>query len=334
MKPRSGGRALALFLAVGLTSCDRLADLVPKKKDSQGPRVAPPTTQPEVKALIDEGRADEALARLERSAPDADTLYWQGVAWAKKAETAPLPTPPPPPSPAVRGAPPPVAPEFKPEELTAVDFFEKALQKRADHAGASLALAELLSPHAARRYAAEQEAAKKPRRGPRPQPTEAPVPEGPDYSPGRIIQLYQGVIQADPTASAPVDSFVRFCLRVGRIEEADGALRELIRRDKEKSEPIVRYGDFLLHDRKEPLLAIEQYRQALMWSPDDAFTKTKIADIYINMGVESYSKLEYAAADARFRDALKYVTDPRSPQAIKVQDYLRKLGSIRKPPAH
>ena len=51
------------------------------------------------KALLDAGQLDGALAELQKAPADPDALYYQGLVWAKKAETAPLPTPPPPPSP-------------------------------------------------------------------------------------------------------------------------------------------------------------------------------------------------------------------------------------------
>ena len=109
-------------------------------------------------------------------------------------------------------------------------------------------------------------------------------------------------------------------------------MKELVRRDKEKPEPLVRYGDFLNDVKKDPQAAMEQYNQALMWKPDDPTAKSRIADIYINMGIDNYSKLQYAAAEARFKDASRYVTDPHSPQALKIQDYMGKLGAIRKLP--
>ncbi|HWX25055.1 MAG TPA: hypothetical protein VN083_08440 [Vicinamibacteria bacterium] len=334
--------AVLLGVAVLCPGCDRLAQLVPQKgQASPAPEArgaAPARGNSDVRSLIEQGRADEALAKLQSAPADADTLAWQGMAWAKKAETAPLPTPPPPDSPPARGAPPPVAPEFKPEELTAIDFFAKALEQRADHPRASLGLAMLLTPHAARHYELEAAKAKRApvKRGARTAPLEIPpaVTEGPDASVDRVIRLFQSAVQGEPASAEPAEAYVRFCLRVGRLDEADAALRELVKRDKEKPEPFVRYGDFLAQDRKDPQLALEQYRQALIWNPDDPVVKSKIADIYINMGIESYSKLQYAAAEARFGDAAKYVTDPRSPQGLKIQDYTLKLGAIRKLPPH
>jgi tetratricopeptide (TPR) repeat protein len=338
------------FVSLVLVSCgcDKIAKLIadrqkPAESPGAEPSVAPVVGQArgaDVGALIAAGRADEALAQLQAAPATADTPYWQGVAWAKKAEAAPLPTPPPPPSPAVRGTPAPLAPEFKPEELTAVDFFEKALQQRADHPRASLDLARLLTPHTARRYDFEQAAKGKrpapPKKGARPQPVETPgdVREGPDFSVTRVAQLYQAALQGAPNKIEPVEAYVKFCMRVGLLDEADAALRELVKRDREKPEPLIRYGDFLGEVRKDPQAALEQYRQALIWSPDNSATKARIADIYITMGIENYSKLQYAAAESRFNEAAKYVTDSRSPQGLKIQDYMGKLGAIRKLPTH
>jgi tetratricopeptide (TPR) repeat protein len=345
MSTRALGGVLLGVLVLSLPGCDQVKKaLADRQKTPPSPAAvgagpsgtaAPQGEGAEVAALIAQGRADAALVKLQTAPQSADTLYWQGVAWAKKAETAPLPTPPPPPVPAVRGAPAPVAPEFKPEELSAIDAFEKAIQQRADHAGASLALAQLLAPHSARRYELEQGALKnkKPvRRGTAPPLVEAPLAEGPDFSVTRVAQLYRAAVQGDEVKTDAIEAYVKFCMRVQLLDEADSALKELIRRDKEKPEPLVRYGDFLAQVKNDPQGAIEQYRQALIWKPEDPAAKARIADIYINMGIDNYSKLQYAAAEARFNDASRLVTDPQSPQGLKIRDYLGKLGAIRKLP--
>ncbi len=81
--------------------------------------------------------------------------------------------------------------------------------------------------------------------------------------------------------------------------------------------------------KKDPDGAIEQYRQALIWKPDDEATRAKIAGIYIDMGAEAYAQKQYAIAQSRFADAAKYVTDKASPQGQEVQDYLARLREIR-----
>ena len=48
----------------------------------------------EPRALVDEGRFDDAIAHLGASS-DAEALYLLGRAWAGKAQTAPVPTPAP-----------------------------------------------------------------------------------------------------------------------------------------------------------------------------------------------------------------------------------------------
>src|SRR5439155_9836892 len=109
------------------------------------------------------------------------------------AETAPLPTPPPPPSPLARGAEPPAAPEFKPEEIQAVSLFEKAIAAQPDDPRPHLALAELLAPHAIHRREVEEQAAwrKKPVRGKAkatPPPAPTPDPSGIDYGVERVVR--------------------------------------------------------------------------------------------------------------------------------------------------
>jgi hypothetical protein len=77
------------------------------------------------------------------------------------------------------------------------------------------------------------------------------------------------------------------------------------------------------------MAAVDQYRQALIWRPDDDETRGKIADVFIAQGIAHYQKQEYAVAEARFAEADKYVTDRTTPRGIKIQDYLGRLRSIR-----
>jgi hypothetical protein len=91
--------------------------------------------------MIDAGRLQEAEQQLSGRSQDAETLYLTGRLWAKKAVTAPLPTPPPAASPLPRGAQLPPAPEFKPEEIQAVSYNEKAVAARPDYAAAHVGLA-------------------------------------------------------------------------------------------------------------------------------------------------------------------------------------------------
>ena len=278
------------------------------------------------------GGGGPASGQIEHANPSYD----EGVSWARKAETAPLPTPPPPPSPLPRGAEPPAAPEFKPEEIQAVSFFEKAIAAQPDDPRPHLAVAELLAPHALHRREIQEQAAytrKKPARGKAakatPAPVQTPDPSGIDYGVERIVRDYGAAIQNDPQARQPVEALVAFAVHVGDLEAAEGALQELVKRVKESPEPFLRYGDFLLNVKKDPEAAIEQYRQALIWRPDDEATRAKVAGIYIDMGSQAYGQKQYGIAQSRFSEASKYVTDKGSAQGLKVQDYLGRLREIR-----
>jgi tetratricopeptide (TPR) repeat protein len=267
-------------------------------------------------------------------AEHANALFDEGASWAKKAETAPLPTPPPVLSPLPKGAEPPPAPEFKPEEVQAVSFFEKAIAAQPDDPRPHMALAVLLAPHAVHRLEVEEQAAwrKKPVRGKvkaTPPPVPTPDPSGIDYSVGRIVRSYEAAIQNSPNTRQPVESLIDFAVQVKDLEAAEGALQELVKRVKESPEPFLRYGDFLLNVKKDPEGAIEQYRQALIWRPDDEATRAKVAGIYIDMGADAYGQKQYGIAQSRFVDAAKYVTDKTSPQGLKLQDYQRRLREIR-----
>jgi tetratricopeptide (TPR) repeat protein len=309
---------LTLALGVG---CRR-----PASQSAQQSRPAGASSTPvdQARRLLASGDADGALALVAQSS-DPESLCLQGAAWTKKAELAPLPTPPPA-EPGTRGGPPP-APEFKPEELKAVEAFERVLEGQPGSGCANLGLADLLAPHALRLHAAQAQASRRRRAA----PPAAMQEGGPDYRPERVLQAYRAAVQADMAAAEPVERMVAFALQVDSLDDADQGLQELLRREREKPEPLVRYGDFLLTQKKNSLGAIEQYRQALIWRPDDPATKAKIADIYIGQAIDAYSKNQYAVADARLRDAQKYVTDPVSPQGLKIRDYMGKLNAIRQP---
>jgi tetratricopeptide (TPR) repeat protein len=171
------------------------------------------------------------------------------------------------------------------------------------------------------------------RRGRRPaRPDEVPPAEpGPDYSAERVLRAFRSASQGDANARPAIEALIAFAVKIGRLDEAQAGFDELIRRDRESPEPLVRYGDFLVNQKKDVQAGIEAYRQALIWRPDDEATKMKIADIYITMGIEHYKRGEWAAAEARFTDAEKWVTDRTSPQGLKIQDHQARLRQIRRP---
>ena len=286
----------------------------------------------EARQFLAQGQPDAALARLQ-GATDPESLLLQGRAWAKKAETAPAPTPPPTASPAPRGATPPLPPEFKFEELQAVDCFERAVAARPDLGAGHLALAELLGPHAlARLQRVPAPASRRPaRRGATPAPLPSAVP-GPDASPARILREYRLAAQAD-SATQVVEAWILFATSAGGLEDAEAALQELVKRVKERPEPFVRYGDFLLASKKDPEGAIAQYRQALIWRADDDAVKTKVADIYLGLAADHLGRREYASAEVQIREAQKYVSNRTSPQGLKLQELQAEVAQIRgRPP--
>jgi len=303
-----------------------------KPPESSAPAPAQPapvagSASSEAEALFERGQLDDALGRLDGFSADADSLALLGAIWAKKAESAPLPTPPPPLPGAKKGALPP-APEFKEEELTALGFFEKALAAQPGHVRASLGLAELLAPHTLRRHDLGQAGQRK--KGARAAP-EAPI-VGPDFSAERVTQAYKAAVVGDSPAKEPPERLLAFAVRADRLEDAEWALGKMVERDKEKPEPLIRYGDFLLQQKKDPRAAIDRYREALIWRPDDEATLAKVADIYIAEGIDAYTKEQYGVAQSRLLEAQKFVHNPNSPQGLRIKDYLSKLGSIRQNP--
>jgi tetratricopeptide (TPR) repeat protein len=256
------------------------------------------------RALVDERRFDEAIAVLPDEA-DAEALYLLGRAWAGKAETAPLPTP-------VPGASVPTDSLLKPEEQRALAFLERAVAARPDHAGAHLAIAELLAPHAL-------VAAGRGRRG---------GPAG-EASVDRVLRSYGQAVQADPAGTIAVEAMIRFAIRAGRVAEADGGFQELVRRRREDPDLLVRYGDFLAGPGGNAEGALAQYAQALMWRPDDAATRLKMAEIHLTAATALLEQQQYVAAEARLRDARRFVADPASAQATRLRELEGRLREIR-----
>ena len=327
------GRGLVALLLL-LTACQ--APGTGSGSGSGGGGKEPPDALAEARQFLAQGQPDAALARLQ-GAGDPNALLLQGQAWAKKAQTAPLPTAPPVASPAPRGAVP-SAPEFKPEELQALDFFERAVAARPDLGAAHLALAELLGPHAlarVQRVAATAKSAgggRRPaRRGAPPEPVPSAVP-GPDASPARVLREYRLAAQADPS-NGIVEAWILFATSAGGLDDAEAALQELVKRIKERPEPFVRYGDFLLATKKDPEAAIAQYRQALIWRADDESVKAKVADIYLGMAADHLSRHEYSSAEVQIKEAQKYVANRASPQGLKLQELQAEVALIRgRPP--
>jgi tetratricopeptide (TPR) repeat protein len=320
--------AAAAACLAAVVACKQLG-LGGEEKPSGAPSAAPS----EVGALIDQGRLDEALAKVE-GGQDGESLYWQGKVWAKKAETAPLPTPPPVANPLPRGASLPPAPEFKNEEKQAIALFERSIAADPGSARPHVALAELLAPHALRR-ASVRNAAAETGRGRRGRRAPAPVAEplgdtgGVDASVDRVIRAYQFALQADPASPTLPAALAGFGLQAGRVDAAEIGYQEQLKRQREKPEPFIQYGDFLANHKHDQMAAIEQYRQALIWRSDDDATRGKIAEIYLARGAERFNQQQFAGAEQEFNQAAKWITDRTSPQAQRLNGYLERMREIR-----
>ena len=205
-------------------------------------------------------------------------------------------------------------------------------------APAHLALAQLLAPHAIRFHERQQEAqAARPReasarrRPGRGAPSEPPLPTpepGVDYSPERVAREYTLAMRGD-SGRPSVEALIAFAVKTGRLDDAELGYQELIRRVKESGEPLAKYGDFLVREKKDPVAAIEQYRQALIWSPSDDVTRSKLANIFLTRGLDYFNQQHYAMADAQFTEAAKYIADRDSPQGRILTEHQAKLREIR-----
>jgi tetratricopeptide (TPR) repeat protein len=262
-----------------------------------------------VQELIRAHKYDEAIARVGEGA-DAESLYLLGLAWAGKAESAPIPTPA-----GTAGS----GEVWKPEELRALELLQRAVAARPDHAGAHRAIAELLAPHALERLRSGRPAAH----------PAAPAADGPDASVERVLRAYGDAVQADPAATEAAADLVRFATAAGRLAEADAAYRELLRRQREDPGLLVRYGDFLAGPMGQPDAALAQYAQALMWRPDDAATRVKVAEIHLQAAAGCLQRHEYLPAEARLKEARRAGVDPSSPQTARLRELEQVLRDIR-----
>jgi tetratricopeptide (TPR) repeat protein len=261
----------------------------------------------EARSLMEQGRLDEALARLEGAASEPEVIFVQGQIWAKKAALAP------PPEPEAEGEP---VPELKLEERNALAFFETLTAAVPNHAGAHLAIAELLEPHALKRLEEPRS-----RRGRRPAPT--PDPEQPDFSAARIVREIDAAIAADGSP-VPVEALIRFCAAAKDLDCAERGYRMLPDRQPESAVPHRRLGDFLLDEREDPDAAVQQYDLALVWAPDDsaedAEIRAKVVDIYLGRAEEQLNQRRWAVADQAIKSARKYIRDAGSPQARRAAE--------------
>ena len=295
-----------LILAIG---CDKLPPFPGKQQatPAAAPVAAAPKPIAEGKALMDQGQFDAALAKLQELPEDPAGLYYQALIHVRRGAATPLPEV-----------------GFRDEDKLAAQCFEKAIAAKPEFAGAHLGLAELLFPYA-KRHAAPPPG--KRRGGPKP-PT--PAPDDPDVSPERVARAYQAAVANDKTSKTSLEALLRFAKEMKRPEAAEPVYLEMLARDKESAEPHIAYGDFLANEKKDRLKAIEQYQLALVWKPQDPLPKDKICDIYIDWAVEHFSKDENANAEARIKDAQKFVAGPDTPQAQRIRELQGKLAARRR----
>ena len=173
----------------------------------------------------------------------------------------------------------------------------------------------------------EASARRRPGRGATPEPLATPEP-GVDYSPERVAREYTLAMRGD-SGRPSVEALIAFAVKTGRLDDAEVGYQELVRRVKESGEPLAMYGDFLVRDKKDPVTAIEQYRQALIWSPNDDVTRSKLANIFLTRGLDYFNEQQYAMADAQFTEAAKYIPDRDSPQGRILTEHQAKLREIR-----
>lgn len=278
----------------------------------------------EGRRLLDSGQVDAAIAQLQGAGAAPETQYFLGRAWARKAETAPLPTPPPVP-PGHKGPRPP-APEFKPEEIEAVAAYERAISARPAYGEAHAALADLLSPHALRRHEREKAETARARVGRGASPSPDPV----DFGPDRVIREYEAASGETSLARYALETLAAFASRTGRHDAVRRAYQGLLQREPQDTATMMRFAEFLLAEAKAPLEAIDVYGQVLLLKPGDAATEARVGQIYLDLAAQALSQDQYAVAQAHLQQAARHVTDRGSPLGRRLEEYQKRLQAFRR----
>jgi hypothetical protein len=139
---------------------------------------------------------------------------------------------------------------------------------------------------------------------------------------------YRAAVTASPQDMALLDELYAFAVRCGQWDAADWALQQGVARDRENPDRLVRYGDFLADVKKSDEAAIAAYQQALLWRPDDAAVKSKIAEIKLAQGAAHDRANERALAETGYREALKFAP-PGSDVHARIQAELQRLKALR-----
>jgi tetratricopeptide (TPR) repeat protein len=214
---------------------------------------------------------------------------------------------------------------YRPEDKNAAILLERAIAAKPEFAAAHFALAGVLSPYAEQRHGP---ARKKPARA-----AAAAAPDDPDASPERVARAYQAAVKHDKSSRAPIDALIKWGREMKRPDDADMAYREMLEREKEGASAHITYADFLANEKKDRVRAIEEYKLALVWTPQDAVPnvpKQRIGDTYVEWAEEHFEKGEWANAAARLKDAEKWVTDPASATGQRQRVLQAKLAEIRR----
>jgi tetratricopeptide (TPR) repeat protein len=292
-----GRSSLLLCVAIaGGVACQ----LLPGDSGGQaGPAPAGPVA--EGRRLVEQGQLDAALQKLQEAPSDPESLYLQGVVWAKKAELAP------PPEPAGEGSP---TPEFKVEERNALAFFDTLIEAMPEHAAAHLAAAELLAPHTVAHAGSKKR--------------ETGVPGEPDFGPESVLARYRRAAELGDGPEA-VERMIGFCKELKDVDCVGDGFLHLIERAPESADPRIRYGDYLM-EREQVDEAARQYDIALVWAPEDEVTRGKLASIYIDRGSRHLRSREWSLAEEAFSQAADYVKDQRSEQARVLREKREELA--------
>ena len=254
-------------------------------------------------------RPSGANAAATQAEPERALL--QGARGPERRRRRRLPTPAAPTAPIPKGAAA-AAPEFKPEEIEAARLLREGRGRAAATSAAAPRHRRACSPARHRRRAPGPARAALDGAGPEAAPAPRPARSGRRrLQPGPGGPAYRGRVEANP--STPASSRPWCASRGGSAASTtmdaalSGADPGATRRTRS---PWCATATSCCGDRKDAAAAVDQYREALIWRPDDDDDAREDGRPLSRAGRRSTTtRRQYAVAEARFVEAAKYVTD-------------------------
>jgi hypothetical protein len=221
---------------------------------------------------------------------------------------------------------PPVSAVLTPEATQARDALAALIAKQPDNGEVHLALAQLLAPYALVGLL-------EPTPTPEPPPAEGEVvptqPAAPPVEPAEVVAEFEAAAGLEASRSAALDGFVAFCREANCLDAVDATFRKLLEASPEDPHLPAGYGDFLVNEMGDREGAIEQYRVALIWRPDDTDLRSRVARVHLARAFDHLEWGEYPQAENAFEESKAWISSTGSPEWARLQEGIARLDRIR-----